>query len=112
MRELIKDLGLKILNYGNDKEINGCYVGDILSYALAKLKIGDIWITTQKNINVTAIAHTKKAACVILAESVMMDSDALAKASEKDVNVFSSDLTAFELAVLISRIVKINGGKE
>lgn len=97
----LEKLGLKILNGAYNIESDGCYVGDILSYALAKLKKGNIWITSQTNINVIAIAFTKEVSCVILPDSLTLCDEVLKKAIEHNVNVFSSQKSAYDVAIQI-----------
>lgn len=97
----LEKLGLKSLNGAYNIENSGCYVGDILSYALAKLKRGNIWITSQTNVNVIAIAFSKEVSCVILPYGLTLCDEVLKKAHEHNVKVFSSDKSAYEVAIQI-----------
>lgn len=106
--ENLQNLELKLISGAYNKKADGVYIGDILSYALAKIKEGNIWVTSQINVNVVAIAFQKKAACVILADGLMLDDEAYKKAKEHNVNVFSSSKSAYEIAVDLCRIY---GGK-
>ena len=78
-------------------EYTGVYAGDLLSRAMSHVHEGDIWITIMSNIKVIAVASLTEAACVILAEGVMMDPDVLAAAAERGVCIFMSDRTVYEL---------------
>lgn len=78
-------------------EYFGVYVGDLLSRAMSHVSAGDIWITIMNNVNVIAVASLTEAACVILAEGVTMDDKTLEVAREREVAVFTSQLTSYEL---------------
>lgn len=39
-----------------DKEITGCYIGDLLSWVMGRANSGDMWITVMSNINIVAVA--------------------------------------------------------
>lgn len=105
MNDFTEKLGLKVLNFASGKKITGCYAGDILSYALSKLKEGDIWVTSQKNVNVSAIAYRKKVACVILTDGIVPDTDMLEGAKKTGVNIFSTELGTYDIAVKISIVL-------
>ena len=106
--EKLQNLELKLVNGAYNKVADGVYIGDILSYALAKIKEGNIWVTSQINVNVVAIAFHKKASCVILTDNLMLDDDAYKKAKEYNINVFSSSKSAYEIAI---DLCKTYGGK-
>jgi hypothetical protein len=38
------------------REIKGCYIGDLLSLAMAKVEEDNVWITIQTNLNIVAVA--------------------------------------------------------
>jgi len=88
-----------------DKEVDGVYVGDLLSWVMGKAEPSNAWITIMSNINVAAVATLADISCVILTEGVALDSDALATAKNKDINVLSTDLTSYEAAVKLSGIL-------
>lgn len=98
--ELAKELELKIAagEAGTDREASGCYIGDLMSLAMAKVEEKNVWITIQTNQNVVAVAALKEAGCVILADGFMPDETAAAKAEEEEIPVFSSRESAYELA--------------
>ena len=88
-----------------DKEVVGVYSGDLLSWVMGKAEPGNAWITIMSNINVVAVATLADISCVILTEGVVLDDDALATAISKDVNLLSTDLTSYEVAVRLSGIL-------
>ena len=70
---------LELINHNPDadcdRELSGCYIGDLLSWVMAHAFSGCVWITIMSNINVAAVASPTHAACVIMAEGVQPDQD-------------------------------------
>lgn len=84
------------------RDIDGCYIGDLLSWVMGRAKSGNVWITIMSNINIVAVATLADVSCVILAEGVTIDDDVKSAASAKGINILSSSLTAYETAVAVS----------
>ena len=82
-----------------EKEIDGVYIGDLLSWVMGRAEVGNVWITIMSNINVIAVATLADLACVILAEGVTLDEKTLETAAEKSVNILLTKLSAYEIAV-------------
>ena len=101
--EIEKLLKLKLLTKSEyeDKKIDGCYIGDLLSRVMSKASENNIWITIMNNVNIVAVATLTEPACIILAEDVKLTSEVAEKADENDVVIFSSSKTAYELACII-----------
>jgi len=87
------------------RAIEGVYCGDLLSWVMGRAQCGDAWITIMSNINVVAVASLSDVACVILAEGVKLDADALSAAQQKDINVLVSDKSAYEIAVTLGELL-------
>lgn len=106
INELIEKLGLTVLNCGDgDRECTGCYSGDLLSWVMSRAKEGDIWLTVMGNINAIAVAVLTDCACIVLTENSALDDDALQRAKGQDITVLRSDKNAYELSVLISKLI-------
>lgn len=88
-----------------EREINGAYVGDLLSWVMGRAQADNVWITIMSNINVIAVASLSDVSCVLLAEDVTLDNDVLATAKEKGINILSTSLAAYEAAVKISGMI-------
>ena len=89
-----------------EKEIDGAYVGDLLSWVMGKADSGNVWITIMSNINIVAVATLTDASCIVLAEGVVPDQDALKAAEMKGINILSTNLSAYEAVLAVSRIIK------
>ncbi len=105
VKELSENIGLDILCGNPDREFTGVYTGDLLSWVMSRLTEDKIWITIMSNLNVIAVASLADAACVILAEGVLPDPEALEAAKSKDVTLLSSKLDAYSLCVKISKLI-------
>ncbi len=103
--ELVEKMGLNVETEGTDKEITGCYTGDLLSLAMSNVMAGNIWITVQTNINTVAVAALAEAACIILPQSLEPDEKTRMKADDEEIFILSSDKTAYELCAEIGRLI-------
>lgn len=82
-----------------DREVSGCYIGDLLSWVMGRAQSGNAWITIMSNVNIAAVASLTDAAVIILAEGVILDESVVTVAEQKGINIVSSDAPAFETAV-------------
>ena len=85
-----------------DKEISGAYIGDLLSWVMGRAESGNAWITIMSNIKTVAVATLTDASCIILAENVVPDANALEAAVAKEVNILSTPLPAYEAALMLA----------
>ncbi len=83
---------------GASNEVTGCYIGDLLSLAMANVGEGTLWITIQTNINVMAVASLQDAAGVIIADGFLPDENTAAKADEAGIPIYSTKKSAYEIA--------------
>ena len=88
-----------------DREVTGCYTGDLLSWVMGKAQEDDAWITIMSNINVVAVASLSDTACVILAEDVILDDSTIKAAQEKGINIISTPLSAYQVAKFLSTVI-------
>ncbi len=106
--EIAKNLPFSNVSISDaDRTVEGVYIGDLLSWVMGRAKSGNIWITIMSNINVIAVATLADVSCVILAEGVQLDSDILAAAKAKGVNILFTDLTSYEIAAKIAKYLPV-----
>lgn len=106
VRKLMEDLQLKQISCPDpDREIKGCYIGDLLSWVMGRAEADQAWITIMSNLNIVAVASLADVACVLLAEGVELEADVRKTAEEKGVNVLSSTLDAYQLAVKLHSLL-------
>ncbi len=88
-----------------DREIEGGYCGDLLSWVMGRAKSGDAWVTIMTNINVVAVASLTDCACVILAEDAQVEPQVLEKAQSQGINLFVSQKDSFALCAEIGALL-------
>lgn len=88
-----------------DREVNGGYVGDLLSWVMGRAEADQLWITIMNNVNTVAVASLSDVSAVLLAEGVRLDPALLETAAEKEINVLSSAASAFDLAARIGPVL-------
>jgi len=89
-----------------DREIDGVYIGDLLSWVMGRAQADNAWITIMSNVNVIAVASLADTACVILSEGVELEDSLKQQAEMKDINVLSTDLPSYEAAVKLYELLK------
>lgn len=104
--DFAEKLGLKILTEGDmEKEVTGCYCGDLLSWVMSRAREGDAWLTVMGNVNAVAVAVLSDCACIVLTENASLDDAAKEKAIQQGVTFLQSDKDAYTLAVEISKLI-------
>ncbi|MDD5474982.1 MAG: DRTGG domain-containing protein [Syntrophales bacterium] len=103
VREL--NLGVRCCHDKLDREVEGGYVGDLLSDIIANSKKGDLWITRQSHQNIVAVASLREHAGIVLALGREPDEDTLEKATRESVPILVTDLPGFEIAGKIYEII-------
>ena len=89
-----------------ERNIDGVYIGDLLSWVMGRAREDNAWITIMSNINVIAVATLADVSCVIFAEGVAPEQDIIDLATEKGVNLLRSNHPAYETALKISGVQK------
>lgn len=109
VKELASTLSLEILagTAGIEKNISGGFCSDLLSYVMGKAQEGYIWITIQGHKNIMAVASLKELSAIIIADDIMPEQGTLDLANEEEIPVLKSQLSSFELAVELGKILKM-----
>ncbi len=106
VKELTEALNLTVLCGENlDREISGCYCGDLLSWVMSRAQEGDVWLTVMGNINSIGVAVLADVACIVLTENAALDSDALKRAEQNDVIILQTDKNSYQMAAAVSRMI-------
>ena len=100
VKELVEKLGLKILSgkSGLVREIDGCYISDLLSDVMGNADAGNIWITLQTHKNVMAVASLKELSCIILVKNLEANEDTLKQSNEEEIPILQTSMTTYEIA--------------
>lgn len=98
VRELVEKLNLKVVSGENglDRNIDGCYVSDLLSDVMGNAEMGNVWVTLQTHKNVMAIASLKELACVILVKNLMPSDDTIEQSNEEGIPFLTTDMQTYE----------------
>ncbi|MBR0350104.1 MAG: DRTGG domain-containing protein [Acutalibacteraceae bacterium] len=106
VKNLVEELGLKVLCGENlEREISGCYCGDLLSWVMSRANEGDVWLTVMGNINSVGVAVLADVACIVLTENAALDEDALKRAMQNDVIILQTDKNSYQMAAAISKLI-------
>ena len=96
--EYAQKLGLTVVVPGEDKEITGCYIGDLLSWVMGRAQAGQVWLTVMSNTNVAAVASMADVAAVVLCEGAEAEEGLLDRARKLELPVFASDAPIYDIA--------------
>lgn len=107
VQELVDKLGLKVLagESGLDREIDGCYISDLLSDVMGNAQEGNIWITLQTHKNVMAVASLKEMSCIILVKDLGANEDTINQSNEEGLPILQTSMPTFEIAGLVYNLL-------
>ena len=88
-----------------EREIEGVYIGDLLSWVMGRATSADAWITIMSNINTVAVATLVDTSVIILSEGVTLEDEVKTAAQSKGINVVSTALTSFQAAVKLAELI-------
>lgn len=102
--EIAEKLKVRVLNPGMqpEREIKGCYIGDLLSNVIARAKEGEIWLTVQTHQNVVAVAVLLNLGAILFVEGHQPQADTLSKAAGEGVCLLSTEKSAYEIVCALS----------
>lgn len=84
-----------------DRNVEGVYAGDLLSWVMGHGEYGQCLVTIMSNVNVLAVASLLDLSCVILSENVKPDEEFISLAKDKDINVLSSRESTYSVCTLL-----------
>ena len=107
IRDFAEQCDLQVLTCPDhlDREITGCYIGDLLSWAMGKVQADNAWLTVMGNVNAIAVSVLADAACIVLVDGATLDAEAKEKAEQQEVVVLSGKQGAYDLAVRLSELL-------
>ena len=88
-----------------EREIDGVYIGDLLSWVMGRANSGNAWVTIMSNINILAVASLSDTSCIILAEGVTVDSEVIKTAQDKEINILTTKMDIYNTAVYLNKII-------
>lgn len=106
VNKMVKALGLQVLagEEGLDREVNGVYICDLLSFVMSHGKKGNVWITVQIHPNIIAVAVLLELSCIILPENLEIEQLTLEKANTEKIAVLKYTEDAYSLAAKLKEL--------
>ena len=107
-KEMAEACGWKLLagEEGQDNEVDGCYVGDLLSWVMGRAQAGNVWLTVMGNLNAIAVAALADTSCIVLCEDSALDADAQKRADMQGIPVYSCSPNLYDTAVQVHEMLK------
>lgn len=99
----LNELGFEQVTTGTAQTVTGGFCGDLLSWVMGRAQEGQVWFTVIGNVNTVAVATLTGVSAIVLCNGAMPDADMKEKAVQQGVNVYTTPLTEYEAAVLISK---------
>ncbi|WP_124065619.1 hypothetical protein [Clostridium sp. E02] len=109
VKKLMESDLFETVNIGDASEtITQPFCCDLLSIAMGKAPKGCAWVTVMGNMNTLAVASLTEAACVILAEGVLLDEQGVKKAKEQGISVLKTALPIYQAARMVETWLEQN----
>ena len=87
-----------------DREAEGVYIGDLLSWVMGRAQADNVWLTIMSNLNIVAVATLADVSCIILCEGVTLEESVRATAEAKGVNILATEAPAYETAKRLAEL--------
>ena len=87
-----------------EREVDGVYIGDLLSWVMGRASENNAWITIMSNSNIIAVATLADVSCIILAEGVAPDEGVTETAKARGINLLCSAESAYGVAKKLSAL--------
>ena len=107
VKNIAERLSLRALSMPDPEREATCgYAGDLLSWVMGRAAEGSVWATVMTNVNVIAVAALADTAAVVICEDSAVPDDVISVATEKGINLLSSELPIYEFCVALSQVIK------
>ncbi|SEF45081.1 DRTGG domain-containing protein [Caloramator fervidus] len=106
VKDIVDALKLRVLagEKGLNREANGVYTCDLLSWVMSHGKKNNVWITVQIHPNIVAVASLLEFSCIIIPENISVEETTLTKANEENIPILQSNLNAYEICVELNKL--------
>ena len=103
INDLAQACGWKLLagEEGIDNQVDGCYIGDLLSWVMGRAQSGNVWLTVMGNLNASAVAALADTSGIVLCEDAALDQDAKKRADMQGIPVFSCEENLYQTAIKV-----------
>ena len=99
VKDIVKELNLIVLSGQSnlEKEIEGAYTCDLLSWVMSHGNKGMAWVTVQVHPNVVAIAVLLEFSCIIIPEDIPVEKISLEKSEAEGIPILMSSESAYSI---------------
>ncbi len=106
--ELAGQCGWKLLcgGKGEDREAQGCYAGDLLSWVMSRAQENNVWLTVMGNVNAIAVAALTEVSAIVLTENAALDQDAAQRAEIQGIPVYTCEANTYETAIQVYEVLR------
>lgn len=106
MNDLVLDSRFELVSESlfSSEEIQGYYVGDLLSFVMARATKGQMWLTVQTHPNVIAIASLLELSAVMIVEDPTIPEETITMAKENGVAIVKTVCPAVEVIQTLPRL--------
>lgn len=87
-----------------DREVQGVYIGDLLSWVMGRAQADNVWLTIMSNLNIVAVATLADVSCIILCEGVTLEESVRNTAEAKGVNILATEAPSYETAKKLAEL--------
>lgn len=88
-----------------ERQIQGVYACDLLSWVMGRAKVDNAWITIMSNVNILAVASLADTSCIVLAEGVTVDKEIIDTAVSKNINILTTNMDVYKTSVYLSGMI-------
>lgn len=107
VKDIIEKCSFSIIHDADlERNVEGVYAGDLLSWVMGHGEYGQCLVTIMSNVNVLAVASLLDLSAVILAEGVKVDDEFLSLAKEKEINILSSEDSTYTICTKLYEALK------
>ncbi len=94
--EIVNKLSAKVVFVSDyDREIDGGYAGDFLSFVMGKAPSNCAWFTVMNNVNVAAVALLAEVGLVVCCEGTKADNMLIERIKKENLNLIETDLDIY-----------------
>ena len=105
LNEIADKLELRsITKGGNEADVTGVYISDMLSDVIANAKAGNVLVTIQVHSNVIAAANLVDIAGIVVAEGKAPTDDVVKLAEKNKIPVYATDLNRWQVATKLYEV--------
>jgi hypothetical protein len=108
--DLVSKLNLKVKSaskVGRAREVEGGFVGDVLSHVMANARPNYAWVTVQTHENVVAVATLLDVSCVIVCQRELPP-ETCQRAQSEGVTLLWSERGAFEISGRLYNLLEMS----